>query len=109
MPRFRSGIACGFVRGCHQCVVEAFYLLTFTIIDAVESKRLRACARRGCGGMAHSVSLMMLRLVLFGIDAHPLHRQQGILGTAISFLANAGFLAPEIAINGVTLRHFVVA
>ncbi len=42
-------------------------------------------------------------------DAHALHRQDRILRAAIAFFPNANFLPPEIAVNGIPLRHFVVA
>src|SRR3979490_788305 len=49
----------------------------------------------------------MLRLVF--LFPYALHGQQGILGTPVSLFANAGLLAPEIAVDGIALRHFVVA
>src|SRR5436190_1139883 len=56
--------------------------------------------------MAHAVNLMF-RNVLLGPDA--LHRQQRILWTPIAFFANPRFFAPQIAVNRVALRDFVIA
>src|SRR5581483_11074154 len=50
---------------------------------------------------------VMLRLVF--LFSNPLYGKECILGTTISFFANAALLAPEIAVDGVTLGHFVVA
>src|SRR2546430_14335906 len=58
--------------------------------------------------MADTVNWMRLRLGLV-TSSHPLHRKQCVLGTAVAFFADAAFLAPKIAIDGVALRHFVVA
>src|SRR4051812_5430066 len=51
---------------------------------------------------------MVLRLVLAFLP-HSLNGKDGILGTAVAFLANAGFFAPEVAIDSIALGHFVVA
>src|SRR5215469_18038247 len=56
-------------------------------------------------GVAQPVNFMGL-LMLFRPDT--LHRQQRVLGPAIAFFADARFLAPQIAIDGVTLRDFVI-
>src|SRR5271157_2209296 len=49
----------------------------------------------------------MFRLAFLG-GADALHRENGILRAAVAFLANAHLFSPEIAVDGVTLRHFVV-
>ncbi len=41
--------------------------------------------------------------------ANSLHGEQRILRAAVAFFANAGLLAPQIAVDGVALSHFVVA
>src|SRR5256885_1026884 len=51
---------------------------------------------------------MVLRLVLIFFP-YSLNRQNRVLRTAVSFFPDAGLLAPEIAVNRVALRHFVVA
>src|SRR5581483_5014958 len=45
-------------------------------------------------------------LVLLFTDT--LHREQSILRTAVAFFANAALLAPEVAVNRITLGHFVI-
>ena len=59
--------------------------------------------------MAHAIDRVVLRLVLVFRDPNSLNRKQSILRTAVAFLADAGLLAPQVAVNGVTLGHFVVA
>ncbi len=49
----------------------------------------------------------MLRLALFG-DADSLNGEQRILRAAIAFFTDAALLAPEIALDRIALRHFVV-
>src|ERR1022692_3624378 len=56
---------------------------------------------------AQAVDRMRGLMLLFG--AHSLHRKKCILRTAVAFFANAGLLAPQVAIDGIALRHFVVA
>src|SRR5947209_10914471 len=51
---------------------------------------------------------MVLRLVLI-FFAYSLDRENRVLRTAVSFFPDAGLLAPEIAVNRIALRHFVVA
>src|ERR1700690_1458529 len=51
---------------------------------------------------------MVLRFMLLS-RTHTLHGQQRVLRTAVALFPNAGFLAPEVAVNSVALRHFVVA
>src|ERR1700674_514738 len=51
---------------------------------------------------------MVLRF-MFLSGTHPLHREQRVLGTTVPFFANAALLAPQVAVDGVALRHFVVA
>src|SRR2546427_9032864 len=41
--------------------------------------------------------------------AHALDREQRILRPPVALFANSAFLAPQIAINSITLSHFVVA
>src|SRR5437660_5009666 len=41
--------------------------------------------------------------------AHALDREQRILRPPVALFANSAFLAPQIAINCITLSHFVVA
>ena len=57
---------------------------------------------------AQSVYRMVLRFV-FLHGTYALHGEQRVLGTPVALFANAAFLAPQVAINGITLRHFVVA
>src|SRR5579872_1013396 len=59
--------------------------------------------------MANSIGVMMMRLMFFFGNPHALNREQGVLRAAVSFLANSGLLAPKIAVDGITLGHFVVA
>jgi len=59
------------------------------------------------GGMAEAIDGMVLGLVLF-FGAHALHGEKRILRAAIAFLADTGLLAPQIAVDGVALRHFVI-
>src|SRR5580704_9612421 len=40
---------------------------------------------------------------------HTLHREQRVLRTPIALFANASLLAPQVAIDRIALRHFVVA
>src|SRR5581483_9210176 len=59
--------------------------------------------------MADTVDVRMLRLeFLFG-NPNSLYGEQSILRAAITLFANAGFLAPQITVDRITLRHFVVA
>src|SRR5437899_11587962 len=41
--------------------------------------------------------------------AHALDREQRILRPSVALFSNLAFLAPQIAINSITLSHFVVA
>ena len=50
-----------------------------------------------------------MRFVLFFRDANTLHREQGVLRTAVSFFADARLLAPKVAVEGIALRHLVIA
>src|SRR6202140_2064188 len=50
---------------------------------------------------------MVLSLVLFG-HAHALHREDRIRRPAIALFANPHFLAPQVGLNRVALRHLVV-
>src|SRR5580704_18369876 len=50
----------------------------------------------------------MLRFISF-YRTNSLHRKQRVLRTPVAFLANAAFFAPQVAVDGITLRHFVVA
>src|SRR5579864_2540119 len=95
-----------------QRVVEAFHLLALVLIYAVQREGLRMGVfwrgSRGGGGVANAIRLRVLGLVFFlGPDA--LNRKKGILRAAVAFFANAGLLAPEVGVDRVTLRHFVVA
>ena len=56
--------------------------------------------------MTDSVDLV-LRYVF--LDPHSLHGEQRVLGTAVAFFANPVLLPPQIAVDGVALRDFVVA
>jgi hypothetical protein len=51
--------------------------------------------------------MMLLHVFVFG-DANTLYGKQGILRAAIAFFTNAGFFAPQVALNGIALGHFVV-
>src|SRR5580658_11381854 len=62
--------------------------------------------RRLCGPRK-PISLVVLRLTPFAV-AHALHRQHRIVRTAIALLADAHLFTPEVALNGVALRHLVV-
>src|ERR1700757_2897620 len=105
-----ADVLSGFLLGRHEGVVEALDLLVFRLVYAVERERLRRGASGSCGcGMAHAVNGMVLRLVLVFGDADSLDRKQGVLRTAVAFLADAGLLAPQVAVDGVALGHFVVA
>ena len=64
-----------------------------------------AAAAAAC---AQSVYRMVLRF-MFLRGTHALHGEQRILRTAVAFFANAALLAPQVAVDGVALRHFVVA
>jgi hypothetical protein len=52
---------------------------------------------------------MVLWFELFFSDADSLHGEQRILRAAVAFFADARLLAPQVAVNGVALGHFVVA
>src|SRR5262249_11400966 len=56
--------------------------------------------------MPHSIHGMSRLMFLL---AHSLHGKQRILGPAIAFFANSALLAPEIAVDRVALRHFVIS
>src|ERR1700682_4593152 len=59
--------------------------------------------------MGHAIYGVVLGLVFVLCDSNSLHGKKGILGAAVAFLADAGLLAPEVAVNSVALGHFVVA
>ena len=61
---------------------------------------------RQLGGMAYAVDFVF-RLVFF--RAHSLHGEQRVLRTAVAFFTDAVLLAPQIAVDGIALRDFVVA
>src|SRR6185295_19472061 len=56
--------------------------------------------------MAYSVNFVLGLMLL---HPHTLDREQRVLGTAVAFFTNAVLLAPQIAVNGIALRDFVVA
>ncbi len=58
--------------------------------------------------MADSIYRMVLGLV-FWRGANTLHGEDGVLRAAVAFFANTHLLAPQIAVDGVALGHFVVA
>ena len=58
--------------------------------------------------MTHTVDRMM-GLFRFFFESDSLNRKKGVLRAAIAFFADAGLFAPQVAVNGVTLRQFVVA
>src|ERR1700722_16343361 len=94
--------------GCNQRVVEALHLLALGLVYMMQGKRLRSGRRRCRRRMTQPVDRIVLRLVLhFG--PYSLHRKKRVLRAAIAFFADAGFLAPQIAVNRIALRHFVVA
>jgi hypothetical protein len=41
--------------------------------------------------------------------AHALHGEKGVLWATVSFFTNPRLFSPKIAVDGVALRHFVVA
>src|SRR5271167_2434169 len=51
----------------------------------------------------------MVRWFVFLRGTHALHGEQRVLRTPVALFANAGLLAPQVAVDGITLRHFVVA
>src|SRR5271157_5071560 len=59
--------------------------------------------------MAYAVNRMVLRLEFFLCNSNSLDGKQGVLRTAVAFLADAGLLAPQVAVDRVTLGHLVVA
>src|SRR5205807_10005583 len=62
----------------------------------------------GCGStrLPDSVNFVLWFMFLL---AHALDREQRILRPSVALFANSAFLAPQIAINSITLSHFVVA
>src|SRR5579872_6211529 len=51
---------------------------------------------------------MMLRLMLLD-GTHTLHGQKRVLRATIALFTNARLLPPQVAVDSVALRHFVVA
>src|SRR5208282_723593 len=93
--------------------IEFLNLIVFSAcVGALNGERAVVYVRSGCNsggrGMAHSI-----RRVVFGFmllqGTHTLHGEQRVLGAAVALFANAALLAPEVAVDGIALRHFVVA
>src|SRR5215469_6175609 len=99
----------GLVLGCNQDVVETFHLLALRLIDTVQREMRRGVGAVGSAGrVAHAVSVMMMRFVLL-LFANTLNGEDRVLWAAVALFPDTGFLAPEIAVNGVALRYLVVA
>ena len=111
----------GFLLGLGKRLVKLSHLIALCEgIAALHAERLflpsgsGGRARRGncfcpCTirrNMTDSLDLV-LRFVLR--QAHSLDRKQRVLRTAVAFFANPALLAPEIAVDGIALRNFVVA
>src|SRR5208282_3600714 len=58
--------------------------------------------------MTYSIHRVVRRFVLVFRHSNSLHREQSVLRAAIAFFADTRLLAPQVAVNGVTLGHFVV-
>src|SRR6266496_2981328 len=58
--------------------------------------------------MGDAIDRMMLSFVFIFRDANSLNGKNRVLRATIALLADAGLLAPEVAVDGVALRHFVV-
>src|SRR4029077_16988628 len=99
----------GLLLGFGQRIVEGFNLLLLSRgAGALHRERLiarRARPRVLCI-MAEAIDLM-LSFVLFG-NAHALHGEDLIRWPAIALFANSHFLAPEVGLNRIALRHLVV-
>src|SRR6202158_1106685 len=97
--------------GFGKCPVEGFDLLPLgRRTRALYRKRLIHPRRRGARSLGvadQAICRMMLRCPLF-VDAYALHRQERILWPPIALFANPHFLAPQVALNRVALRHLVV-
>src|SRR5580765_2377829 len=59
--------------------------------------------------MAYAIDRVMLSFVFVFGDANSLYGKQCVLWATVAFFADAGLLAPEVAVDGVALCHFVVA
>src|SRR5437667_7674541 len=94
----------------HQCPIKLEYLLVLGAhVGALHRKR---SLFNGCGGRCGSTRLPDSVNFVLGFMfplAHALDRKQCILRPSVALFANSAFLAPQIAINSITLSHFVVA
>src|SRR5579864_3003864 len=62
----------------------------------------------GRAGVADPIRCGMFRLALLG-GPDALYRKKRVLRTTVTFFTNAALLSPQIAVNGIALRDFVVA
>src|SRR5438046_10201892 len=95
----------------HQRPIKLEYLLVLGAhVGALHRKR--SLFNGWCGGRCGSTRLpdsVNFVLGFMFLLAHALDRKQCILRPPVALFANSAFLAPQITINGITLRHFVVA
>src|SRR5215831_1815106 len=96
----------GFLFGGDQDVVGALNLLALGLIDTVQGEMGGRTRSLRCG-MAYAVRRMMLGLV-FVLLANSLDGKQRVLRPTVTLFPYARLFAPEIAVDGVALRHFVV-
>src|SRR2546430_12478954 len=91
-----------FLLGFRKHLVELLYQIVFGVsIRPFHGEGLLF----GCL-VSHSVYFVFWLMLL---RTNSLHREQCILGTTVAFLTDAGFLSPQIAIDGIALGNFVIA
>ncbi len=103
-------VLAGFFLGSDQSVVEALDLLALGLVDAVQGEGLGRCSPRAAAAAAWLTPYTGWCCGLCSSSGRELPAPRaGILRTAIAFFADAGLLAPQVAVNGIALGHFVVA
>src|SRR2546427_821968 len=95
----------------HQRPIKLEYLLVLgAAVGALHRKR--SLFNGWCGGPCGSTrlpdSVNFVVGVMFPL-AHALDRKQCILRPSVVLFADSAFLAPQVAINSITLSHFVIS
>ena len=99
----------GLFLGLDQRLVQRFDLLPLGgRVGAMHRERSLLLSARGGDTVAPDSVHGMRWFMLLG-RADTLHRKNCVLRAAITFLTDARFLAPQVAIHRVALRQFVVS